>query len=37
LIQFHTWEDKWLEDDRWVKKMNELRSQRLIQAVGISS
>lgn len=36
LIQFHTWEDRWLEDDRWVKKMDDLRSQGLIHAVGIS-
>ncbi len=25
LVQFHTWEDRWLEDDRWAKKMDELR------------
>jgi aryl-alcohol dehydrogenase-like predicted oxidoreductase len=36
LIQFHVWEDSWIEDDRWVKKLDELRSQGLIQAVGIS-
>ena len=36
LVQFHTWEDSWLDDDRWVKKMDELRSQGLIRAVGIS-
>jgi aryl-alcohol dehydrogenase-like predicted oxidoreductase len=36
LMQFHTWEDHWVEDDRWVKKMGELRSQGLINAVGIS-
>ena len=36
LIQFHTWEDSWLEDDRWVKKMDELRRQGKIRAVGIS-
>ena len=36
LIQFHTWEDSWLEDDRWVKKMDELRRQGLVSAVGIS-
>ena len=36
LIQFHTWEDSWLEDDRWVKKMDDLRHQGLIGAVGIS-
>lgn len=36
LIQFHVWEDSWLQDDRWAKKMDDLRSQGLIQAVGIS-
>lgn len=36
LMQFHVWEDSWVEDNRWVKKMEELRSQGLIQAVGIS-
>ena len=36
LIQFHTWEDAWLQDDRWARKLDELRSQGLIQAVGIS-
>ncbi len=36
LIQFHTWEDSWLEDDRWAKKMDDLRQQGLIHAVGIS-
>jgi aryl-alcohol dehydrogenase-like predicted oxidoreductase len=36
LIQFHTWEDGWLDDDRWAKKMDELRRQGEIRAVGIS-
>jgi aryl-alcohol dehydrogenase-like predicted oxidoreductase len=36
LIQFHTWEDAWLEDDRWAHKMGELKRQGKIQAVGIS-
>jgi aryl-alcohol dehydrogenase-like predicted oxidoreductase len=36
LIQFHTWEDAWLEDDRWARKMDELKRQGKIQAVGIS-
>jgi aryl-alcohol dehydrogenase-like predicted oxidoreductase len=36
LVQFHVWEDAWLEDDRWAKKLDELRSQGLLQAVGIS-
>ena len=36
LIQFHTWEDAWVDDDRWVKKLDELRRQNLIHAAGIS-
>jgi aryl-alcohol dehydrogenase-like predicted oxidoreductase len=36
LIQFHVWEDGWLEDDRWVKSLHELRDEGLIRAVGIS-
>jgi aryl-alcohol dehydrogenase-like predicted oxidoreductase len=36
LIQFHTWEDAWVDDDRWVKKIEELRRKGLIQTVGIS-
>jgi aryl-alcohol dehydrogenase-like predicted oxidoreductase len=36
LIQFHTWEDSWAEDERWLTKMDQLRSEGLINAVGIS-
>jgi len=36
LMQFHTWEDVWLDDDRWAHKMDDLRRQNLIGAVGIS-
>jgi aryl-alcohol dehydrogenase-like predicted oxidoreductase len=36
IMQFHTWEDLWLEDDRWVKKMMDLKSQGIINAIGIS-
>ena len=36
LIQFHTWEDNWVEDDRWVKKMAALKSQGLVGSLGIS-
>jgi aryl-alcohol dehydrogenase-like predicted oxidoreductase len=36
LIQLHTWEDLWLEDDRWIKKLSELKEQGLIKAIGIS-
>ena len=36
LIQFHVWEDDWVQDERWAKKLDELRGQGLIRAVGIS-
>ena len=36
LMQFHVWEDAWVEDERWAKKADELRRQGLIKAVGIS-
>jgi aryl-alcohol dehydrogenase-like predicted oxidoreductase len=36
LMQFHVWEDPWVEDDRWAKKMDELKGQGLLRAVGIS-
>jgi aryl-alcohol dehydrogenase-like predicted oxidoreductase len=36
LMQFHTWEDLWLEDDRGIRKMTDLKEQGLIKAIGIS-
>jgi aryl-alcohol dehydrogenase-like predicted oxidoreductase len=36
LVQFHVWEDAWVDDDRWAKTMDELRSAGLVKAVGIS-
>ncbi len=36
LMQLHTWEDAWLEDGRWYKKLDDLRRQGLIRAIGIS-
>ena len=36
LMQFHVWEDDWVSDDRWIRKMEDLKRQGLIQAVGIS-
>lgn len=36
LMQFHVWEDSWLADDRWAKKMDQLRREGLIKAIGIS-
>lgn len=36
LIQFHTWEDSWTDDERWQKQVEDLRRQGLIGGVGIS-
>jgi aryl-alcohol dehydrogenase-like predicted oxidoreductase len=36
LMQLHTWEDQWLQDDRWYHKLSDLKSQGLFQAIGIS-
>jgi len=36
LVQFHVWQDSWLDDGRWAKKIDDLRRQGLIHAVGIS-
>lgn len=36
LFQFHTWEDDWANDERWVRKMDDLKRQGLLHAVGIS-
>ncbi|HEY6386251.1 MAG TPA: aldo/keto reductase [Candidatus Acidoferrum sp.] len=36
LIQFHTWEDKWLDDGRLLRAIQDLRSSGKVRAVGIS-
>jgi aryl-alcohol dehydrogenase-like predicted oxidoreductase len=36
LVQFHVWQDSWMDDDRWVKKMDDLRRQGLFHAIGVS-
>jgi aryl-alcohol dehydrogenase-like predicted oxidoreductase len=36
LVQFHTWEDSWVDDDRWAMTMAELVAEGLVSAVGIS-
>jgi aryl-alcohol dehydrogenase-like predicted oxidoreductase len=36
LMQFHTWEDSWLHDDRLMQTMQDLRDQGLFHAIGIS-
>jgi len=36
LMQFHTWEDLWLNDERGINKMIDLKKQGLFHAIGIS-
>ncbi len=36
LMQFHTWNDEWMRDDRWFYRLDDMRSQNLINAIGIS-
>lgn len=36
VMQFHTWEDSWLNDERGINKMIDLRDQGLFRAIGIS-
>lgn len=36
LMQFHTWEDSWLKDERGINKMLDLKEQGLFHAIGIS-
>jgi len=36
LIQFHTWEDSWLDDPRMARSIEKLRSSGKVRAIGIS-
>jgi aryl-alcohol dehydrogenase-like predicted oxidoreductase len=36
LIQYHTWEDKWLDDERTVGTVEQLRASGKVRFVGIS-
>ena len=36
LVQLHVWQDHWVEDDRWARKLDDLRRQGLLKAIGIS-
>jgi aryl-alcohol dehydrogenase-like predicted oxidoreductase len=36
LLQFHTWEDAWAEDESWQRTMTDLQSEGLIKGIGIS-
>jgi aryl-alcohol dehydrogenase-like predicted oxidoreductase len=36
LVQFHTWEDRWMDDLSWALALNRLRREGVVKAVGIS-
>ncbi len=36
LLQFHVWNDKWAQDERWQKAVSDLRKEGMIRACGIS-
>jgi aryl-alcohol dehydrogenase-like predicted oxidoreductase len=36
IIQFHTWEDVWLDDERLARAIEKLRSSGKVRAIGIS-
>ena len=36
LMQLHTWQDEWLRDDRWLYGLDDMRSQGLLKAIGLS-
>ena len=36
LMQLHTWEDAWLEDDRWIQELTHAKEAGKIGAIGIS-
>jgi len=36
LMQLHTWEDRWAADERWQEAIRDLKSEGLIDKVGIS-
>lgn len=36
LIQIHTWEDGWLDDERFIRAIEKLRDSGKVRAVGIS-
>ena len=36
LIQFHTWDDSWAEDERWQRALDDLKREGLIEAAGVS-
>ncbi len=37
LLQFHVWEDRWAQDERWQRALSDLRAEGLIEGIGISA
>jgi aryl-alcohol dehydrogenase-like predicted oxidoreductase len=35
-LQFHVWEDDWADDPLWQRAVQDLKSQGLVRAVGVS-
>ncbi len=36
LMQFHVWEDRWADDERWQSAMSDLKREGVIGGIGIS-
>jgi aryl-alcohol dehydrogenase-like predicted oxidoreductase len=36
LLQFHVWEDAWANDGRWQRAVEQLKSDGLVRAIGVS-
>lgn len=36
LQQFHVWEDSWARDERWRRAVEDLKTQGLVRAIGVS-
>ncbi len=36
LLQFHVWEDTWSSDERWLRVVDDLRSEGIARAIGLS-
>ena len=36
LLQFHVWSDKWVNDERWQRALDDLKREKMVRAVGLS-
>ena len=36
LLQFHVWNDRWADDERWQRAVEALKTEGLVRAIGIS-